>query len=144
MQNKVYLAFFCLVTKLCVSLKTTDLCLSITEQTRCIGEYSYLCESNYCAVNQESCTDFIEFKTYFQKLKGGAVKKRLISLMSRIKPCPIITILQHPDDVCMSSSTCYSNKGRVHMAAKANANLMRRVYCACKPSHSFRCGIKYW
>ena len=144
MKIQIYLAFFCLAVKRSVCLKTTDLCLTMTEQTRCLGEYSFVCEKNYCALSKESCTDFIDLKTYFLMLKGATVKKRLISLMSSIRSCPLITILQHPDDVCMSSNTCYSIKGRVHMAAKANANFMRRVYCACKPSHSFRCGFKYW
>ena len=143
MKTSIYLSLFCAIIKLTLSLKSTEMC-QMTEETRCLGEYSHSCETSYCAVDQESCNDFISLKTYFQMLKGSTVKKRLISLMSSIKPCPYIKIYQHPDDVCVSSQTCYSNKGRVHMAAKANANFMRRVYCACKATHALRCGLKYW
>lgn len=139
----IFILINIILLKQVISLKTSELCKKPNETLKCIGDFSHKCGPYYCTADQDACNEFIDLNSYLKLVKGISIQKRIHNLIKAIKICPIKTISKYSDRVCLSSFECYAKKGFVHLAAKANIDFKRRVYCPCQAIHKYKCGNMY-
>ena len=124
-------------------LRTSELCSVMGHKTKCPNvQYSYRCNSQYCAVSKESCHDLFELNAYIDSIKRGnsIAKLKFDKLTQRIRKCPQIEV---STEVCLGSYSCSKIHKMDNLLDDVYVGIKIPSYCSCMHPNPYVCDTKY-
>lgn len=108
-----------------------------TRSNKCVGEFGFSCDTEYCAKSEANCQEFLKLNYYHQTLGFN----KLDSIHKQVRPCPARKVEFNSEDACKNGENCqivqvFAMRYGVWRVAKP-------VDCPCNGNFTFVCGNQY-
>jgi hypothetical protein len=115
------------------------------KKTPCQGNFSYECESDYCAKNKHSCDNILSLiyllNSYNRFLSIENKLKKYSYLIGSIDYCIGNEHSLQPNHVCINGDGCSSVLKSPFRIGRSITK--KPINCPCPAKHTFNCGKKY-